>query len=445
MKENCEIIYKSIETNEEYEKTIRKVVNECFEVEKLQSTNLYMSITLTEPEEIRKMNRKYRNIDKATDVLSFPMFEKGELDHIIQANLVENVEEDLPKMDILGDIVISIPKVYEQAKEYGHSFERELSYMVVHGFYHLMGYDHMIEEDKKIMRAKEEVILNKLGISRGQENDEEGSTLKTENVQENTNHSKSKEQLTDENETVNEKAPKNKNFLDAWKNAINGIIYATTTQGNIKKQLIIAVLVVIISLFFELTKAEFLIFMFTIILIIFAEMVNTAIETVVDLYTDLYHPKAKIAKDVAAGGVVITAINAVIVAYFLFFDKISNIGLQFIRNIATSPVHLAFAAVIIVIIGILSLIAMATTNKHKLLNKKFMPSGHAALSFAANTIIWLLTDNIVILTLSLVMAILVSESRVESKTHRLSEVVFSSCVGIITVLIIYGLAMLAIQ
>lgn len=445
MKENCEIIYKSIETNEEYEKTIRKVVNECFEVEKLQSTNLYMSITLTEPEEIKKMNRKYRNIDKATDVLSFPMFEKEELDHIIQASLVENVEEDLPKMDILGDIVISIPKVYEQAKEYGHSFERELSYMVVHGFYHLMGYDHMIEEDKKVMRVKEEVILNKLGISRGQENDEGESTLKTENAQENTNDGESKKQLTDENKTVNEKAPKNKNFLDAWKNAINGIIYATTTQGNIKKQLIIAVLVVIISLFFELTKAEFLIFMFTIILIIFAEMVNTAIETVVDLYTDLYHPKAKIAKDVAAGGVVITAINAVIVAYFLFFDKISNIGLQFIRNIATSPVHLAFAAVIIVIIGILSLIAMATTNKHKLLNKKFMPSGHAALSFAANTIIWLLTDNIVILTLSLVMAILVSESRVESKTHRLSEVVFSSCVGIITVLIIYGLAMLAIR
>ena len=209
--------------------------------------------------------------------------------------------------------------------------------------------------------------------------------------------------------------------------------------------MIIAVLVVIISLFFELTKAEFLIFMFTIILIIFAEMVNTAIETVVDLYTDLYHPKAKIAKDVAAGGVVITTINAVIVAYFLFFDKISNIGLQFIRNIATSPVHLAFAAVIIVIICILSLIAMATTNKHKILNKKFMPSGHVALSFAANTIIWLLTDNIVIITLSLVMAILVAESRVESETHRLSEVVFSSCIGVITVLIIYGLAMLAIR
>lgn len=204
----------------------------------------------------------------------------------------------------------------------------------------------------------------------------------------------------------------------------------------------IAVLVVIISLFFDLSKAEFLIFMFTIVLILFAEMVNTAIETVVDLYTDLYHPKAKIAKDVAAGGVVITTINAIIVAYFLFFDKVSNIGLQFIKNIVTSPIHLAFAAFIIIVIGILSLIAMATTNKHKFLNRKFVPSGHAALSFAANTIIWLTTDNIVIITLSLIMAILVSESRIESKAHRLSEVVFSSCIGIIMVLVIYGLALL---
>ena len=447
MKENCEIIYKGIETNEEYEKTIRNVVDECFEVEKLESTNLYMSITLTNPEEIRKMNLEYRSIDKATDVLSFPMFEKVELDYMIQNTHVEDVENSIPRMDILGDIVISISRVYEQAEEYGHSFERELSYMVVHGFYHLMGYDHMIEEDKKVMREKEEVILNKLGISREQEEKKKESVSGTKHHQKNANESEFKDQVTDENEkkTVDEKAPKNKNFLDAWKNAINGIIYATTTQGNIKKQLIIAVLVVIASLFFELTKAEFLIFMFTIILIIFAEMVNTAIETVVDLYTDLYHPKAKIAKDVAAGGVVITAINAVIVAYFLFFDKISNIGLQFIHNIATSPVHLAFAAVIIAIIGILSLIAMATTNKHKILNKKFMPSGHAALSFAANTIIWLMTDNIVILTLSLVMAILVSESRVESKTHRLSEVIFSSCVGIITVLVIYGLAFAVIH
>ena len=106
-----------------------------------------------------------------------------------------------------------------------------------------------------------------------------------------------------------DKRLKNNSFIDAWKNAIDGIIYATTTQSNIKKQLVIAVIVVIISLFFNLNRAEFLCFMFTIVLIIFAEMVNTAIETVVDLYTDLYHPKSKIAKDVAAGGVVLSLIH----------------------------------------------------------------------------------------------------------------------------------------
>lgn len=236
-----------------------------------------------------------------------------------------------------------------------------------------------------------------------------------------------------------DKKTKNSNFADAWKNAFNGIIYATTTQGNIKKQLIIAVIVVIISLFFNLSKAEFLCFMFTIVLILFAEMVNTAIETVVDLYVDVYHPKAKIAKDVAAGGVVITTINAVIVAYFLFFDKISDIGLNFLSNVTKSPMHLAFSVIIITIIAVLALIAYARTNKHKILNNKFVPSGHTTIAFAATAIIWLLTDNIVILMLSLVMAVLVAESRAAAKEHKLSEIIFSGCFGTMMVLILYGI------
>lgn len=87
------------------------------------------------------------------------MFEKDELVQKIK-------EKSFEHEDVLGDIVISIPKVEEQAKEYGHSFEREFAYMIVHGFYHLMGYDHIKEEDKAIMRPKEEKVLNKLGITR---------------------------------------------------------------------------------------------------------------------------------------------------------------------------------------------------------------------------------------------------------------------------------------
>jgi len=87
------------------------------------------------------------------------MFEKDELETKIK-------NKDYVCEDVLGDIIISIEKVQEQAEEYGHSFERELSYMIVHGFYHLMGYDHIKEEDKKVMRPKEEKVLNDLKIKR---------------------------------------------------------------------------------------------------------------------------------------------------------------------------------------------------------------------------------------------------------------------------------------
>lgn len=154
-----EITYLNIEENREYEKIVKSVINKCFEEEKLVNSKLVITVTLTNPEYIKEVNCKYRNINKETDVLSFPMFEKEELDKKIKEN-------DFLYEDILGDIIISIQRVKEQAEEYGHSFERELSYMIVHGFYHLMGYDHIEEEDKKIMRTKEEKILDSLKITR---------------------------------------------------------------------------------------------------------------------------------------------------------------------------------------------------------------------------------------------------------------------------------------
>ena len=154
-----EIVYNEIEEKEEYQKIIQKVLEKCFKEEKMIDTKMMVTITLTNDENIKKINKQYRNIDNKTDVLSFPMFERDELENKIKNRLFEYE-------DVLGDIVISIPKVEEQAKEYGHSFERELSYMIVHGFYHLMGYDHIKEEDKKEMRPKEEKILNQLNILR---------------------------------------------------------------------------------------------------------------------------------------------------------------------------------------------------------------------------------------------------------------------------------------
>lgn len=153
-----EVNFLEIDENTKYIELIEKVLGQAFIIEGIEKINLYINVILTNPENIKKANKEYRNIDKETDVLSFPMFEKQEI-----KDMKENGNSIT---DVLGDIIISIPRVEEQAAEYGHSFEREFAYMLVHGFYHLMGYDHMKEEEKNEMRAKEENVLNKLNITR---------------------------------------------------------------------------------------------------------------------------------------------------------------------------------------------------------------------------------------------------------------------------------------
>lgn len=154
-----EILCQDIEEKKEYEEIANKVLTQCFQEEGLENAKLMITILLTTPKNIQEINKRYRNVDKATDVLSFPMFERDELADKIR-------KKDFWQEDILGDIIISIEKVLEQAKEYEHSFEREFSYMLVHGFYHLVGYDHIQEEEKESMRTKEEKILANLGINR---------------------------------------------------------------------------------------------------------------------------------------------------------------------------------------------------------------------------------------------------------------------------------------
>ncbi len=153
-----ELEYNGIKKNVIFEKIVKQALKTCFETENLINKNVKMNVILTNPDEIRKLNKEYRNIDKSTDVLSFPMFEKNE---------IEDIRKNGSKVpEILGDIIISIEQVKIQAEEYGHSFERELSYMTVHGFFHIIGYDHIEEDDKKEMRIKEEEVLTKIGLER---------------------------------------------------------------------------------------------------------------------------------------------------------------------------------------------------------------------------------------------------------------------------------------
>lgn len=127
-----------------------------------------VSLLFVDNEEIKEINSDTRGIDRETDVLSFPMLEYKEKK--VFKELYKDYKFSQSDFDgeelVLGDIVLSLEKALEQSKEYNHSFEREASYLVVHSVLHLLGYDHMEEEDKIIMRSREEDILNKLNITR---------------------------------------------------------------------------------------------------------------------------------------------------------------------------------------------------------------------------------------------------------------------------------------
>lgn len=118
-----------------------------------------MSVTFVDNAEIRQINREYRHKDRATDVISFAIEDEME-DFIIDDEDFLNLARDL------GDIFLSLERVAEQAQEYGHSFERELGFLLVHGFLHLNGYDHMTPEEEKVMFALQNEILNAYGLAR---------------------------------------------------------------------------------------------------------------------------------------------------------------------------------------------------------------------------------------------------------------------------------------
>jgi probable rRNA maturation factor len=124
-----------------------------------------VSLTFTNDEEIHKLNLEYRGIDRPTDVLSFAMQEDGkdELGIIFE---VESEDETDPISGMLGDIIISVDTAKAQSEEYGHSLEREIGFLFVHGFLHLIGYDHQDERSEAEMTAKQEAILNQAGLSR---------------------------------------------------------------------------------------------------------------------------------------------------------------------------------------------------------------------------------------------------------------------------------------
>lgn len=227
---------------------------------------------------------------------------------------------------------------------------------------------------------------------------------------------------------------KGRRLIDSFNYAISGISYTLRTQRNMRIHFSAAIIILLAALFIDFSKIEMLFLIFSVSFVIITEMINTAIEKTIDLYTDKYHPLAEIAKNVAAGAVLISAFNAIIVAYFLFFDKVSPHTKKIIIRIKESPAHYTFISIILVMI--LVVIIKTKTN----IGTPFrggVVSGHSALAFTTATAITFIAEEALVATLSFFIAFLVGQSRVEGKIHSSLQVFIGAILGILITIFVF--------
>ncbi|MGL5123561.1 MAG: diacylglycerol kinase [Fusobacteriaceae bacterium] len=230
---------------------------------------------------------------------------------------------------------------------------------------------------------------------------------------------------------------KEHDIIQGFNYAIDGIFEAIRSERHMKFHTFISVVVVIIAIFSEISKYQILALILSITMVWVAELFNSSIEAVVDMVTSEYHPLAKRAKDMAAGAVLLTGINALIVAYIIFQRKIS-----FYLNGSFVLLKKSFQNSL-VIIGVIIIVLVILIKKYYRKGsplKGGLPSGHSALGGMAFVAITFLTNNSKIFYLSIILLVLVMQSRVEGKIHNIKEVILGAILGIgVTYLILAAL------
>jgi len=225
-----------------------------------------------------------------------------------------------------------------------------------------------------------------------------------------------------------------KKLVDSFNYAIEGIIYSIRTQRNMKIHMIATIMVLTATFFYDLSKIELLIITITITLVVVAEMINTAVECAIDATTNFYHPLAKIAKNVAAGAVLVTAINSVLVGYVIFWDRLTPFNRTVMSKIKKSNPDMIFF--ILVIVCIATVVVKAIYDEGTPL-RGGMPSGHSTIAFSVATAITLLTNEPLIMVLSYLLAVIVAQSRVDSEIHSILEVIFGGLFGTLLTLLLF--------
>ncbi len=234
---------------------------------------------------------------------------------------------------------------------------------------------------------------------------------------------------------------KNKSLFDSFNNATLGLIRAIKTERNLKIHILATVVVFIASLFFNLTTIEILILMFTIVLVITTELINTSIESALDaMFGNKRNSHVKKAKDVAAAAVLMTTLNSILVAYVLFYNKIVNTKFSVFTKLKRMPVYITLISIILIIIFTLVIKTMTSHNK---MLRGGMPSGHSALSFGLATVVGFLgagtEHEMLLITLAYILAFLVAQSRVEGNIHSAYEVIAGAILGFLSVMLMFSI------
>jgi diacylglycerol kinase (ATP) len=227
---------------------------------------------------------------------------------------------------------------------------------------------------------------------------------------------------------------KNPNFIKSLDTAIEGLIHCLRSQRNMRIHFLLAVSVLILGIYLNFSRIEMVILTSTVALVLFAEMINTALEFTLDLFKAENHPLVKLSKDISAGSVLITAIVAIIVGYSLFFNRIPlPIESAFVK-IKQSDWHIT----LIILIAIISLSILGKVVFHRGSPLRGgMPSGHSAFAFSVWTLTALLQQNSIITVLVFILAILIARSRKKEHVHSIIEIVVGAGLGIMTTLLIY--------
>jgi diacylglycerol kinase (ATP) len=220
---------------------------------------------------------------------------------------------------------------------------------------------------------------------------------------------------------------KPKNWVQRANVAIEGIIYAVKTQRHMRYHMFAALAALILGLVLNISRSEFILLCLAIMFVLVTEMLNTAIETTIDMISEEFHPKAKIAKDIAAGVVLIASIGALTLGYLILYPALKSAFFKETRHVVKAP-HDVVAFVSLAVVIILVIIIKAFFGKGEPLHGG-MPSGHAAVSFSIWASSYFLADSIPLMVLTFLLALMVSWSRWSSGVHRPHEVIIGALLG----------------